>query len=258
MAKFIEAEKVKALGGLNESERALPGINEIVDFAVPMVAKFREAIMAGTTRPSTWLRNAMTICGSLREANSETTLGFLLRKGIQVIANDWYQLQPRAWKDYCEVVGSTTVAEWYAPLYGSVIAGPVDRGQQFPEGKIIGENSNIVNRKFGLIEAFERELFDDDQTGQIKQRSTHLGESMAVLESVWASSRFVGTTRTYANVIVPASSYSTTNAAGAAITSPFSSTLFTATSGTIVSNIGPLNMGRLKEAYQILKNAVDP
>lgn len=257
MAKLIEAEKIQAIGGLSEDDRSIPGINEMVDYAVPFIAKFREC-MAGTTKPSTWLRNAKSVCGNLREANSETTLGFLLRKGIQVVANDWYQFQPRAWQQYCEVASSTTVAEWYAPMYGSVIAGPVAEGDPFPEGKIVGENSYIKNRKFGIVESFTRELFEDDQTGQIKQRSQHLGASMAVLESVWASSRFLGSARTYANVTVPAATYSTTNTAGTAITTPFSTTLYTGSSGNIVSNIGPLNMGRLKEAYQVLLNAVDP
>ena len=257
-------EAIELVGGLSEADRMMPGIRELVEVGAKTSQAFREAVGSPGTKGhggsiKKWFRDVQTVCQrGFREANSETALGFLVRKGVQTAANDWYQTAARAWQDYCRTASSTTVAEWYAPLYPSVIADRVDRGQEFPEGRVIGEDSHLVNQKFGLIEAFDRELFDDDQTGQIRQRAERLGGSMAITESVWSSSRFVGTSRTYANVTVPASGYSTTDINGTAVTTPFSATLYGSASGNRPSSYGILGMGSIKIGYIQLLNAVDP
>src|SRR5260370_13876833 len=161
----------------------------------------------------------------VREANPETALAFLLRKGIQTLANDWYNAVPREWQDYALVASSDAVAEWYGPLYGSTVAGRVAKGDRYPEGKIIGEDSVLVNYKFGLIESFDRELFDDDMTGQIRQRAQRLGQSMAITENAYAALRFIGTAGQYVNLIVPASNYTTTDVNGNPVNGPFSSSM---------------------------------
>ncbi len=204
-------------------------------------------------RVKRWLEAVDETLLSLREAIPETSLAFLLRKGVQTLANDWYIQTPRDWQDYCEVYGSDGVAEWHAPLYGSVIAGRVQSGDRFPEGKVVGEDTVIVNYKFGLIESFERELFDDDKTGQIKDRAKRLGQSMAVTESVYAAFRFIGTARTYQNLSVPASNYSTTTASGATVTTPFSTAL-----GNRPTTFAPLSLTGLKRAYSAGLNMLDP
>src|SRR5262245_16967235 len=85
-----------------------------------------------------WLDAAIEASRKVREAVPETALSFLLRKGIQTIANDWYIAVPREWQDYALVASSDAVAEWYGPLYGSTVAGRVAKGDRYPEGKIIG------------------------------------------------------------------------------------------------------------------------
>jgi hypothetical protein len=194
----------------------------------------------------------------LREATPDSALGFLLRKGIQTLANDWYVVVPKEWQDYALVAASDAVAEWYGPLYGSTIAGRVVRGDRFPEGKIVGEDSVLVNQKFGIIESFDRELFDDDQTGQIRQRAARLGQSMAVTENAYAALRFIGAQGTYANLIVPASNYATVDYAGNPVSSPWSATLFDANTGNRPATYVALGLNPLKQGWSNLLNATDP
>lgn len=208
-------------------------------------------------RPSKWLESAEVAVKQLREANSELALAFLLRKGVQTLANDWYIAYPRDWQDYALAAPSNAFAEWYAPLYGSQIAGRVARGDRFPEGRIQGEDSVLVNQKFGLIEAFERELFDDDQTGQIRQRAQRLGQSMAQTENIYAAFRFIGTRQAYQNLTVPVSGYATTDINGAAVASPWSTTLY-GNYGNIPTTFTALNLNALKKAYAQIIVAKDP
>lgn len=204
-----------------------------------------------------WIRACMESARKLREAMPETALAFLLRKGVQTLANDWYIVVPKEYQDYALIASSDAVAEWYAPLYASTVAARVIRGERFPEGKIIGEDTVLVNQKFGLIESFDRELFDDDQTGQIRQRAARLGQSMAVTENAYAALRFVGAAGSYANLIVPASNYTTVDVNGNAVSAPFSATLH-GTYGNRPTTFVALGLNPLKQAWSELLNALDP
>src|SRR3990167_2387940 len=259
ITKFTEAD-VKTVGGLSRAERRIPGIMEMMALAVVAVPKFKEAVTAGGRGSlRRWLEAAETASRTrFREANSETTLGFLLRKGVQTLANDWYQAAEKVWPDYCGTANSTGVAEWYAPLYHTTLPAPVERGDRFPEARVIGEDSLIRNIVFGEIVGFDRVLWDDDQTGQIQQFSSKLGDGMAITESIWAAYRFLGSARTYANITVPASGYTTTDINGTAVTTPFRSTLYAASVGNRPTTFGTLNLGRLARAYVTTLNAVDP
>jgi len=258
MYNFTE-QQIEAIGGLHESDRRYPEdqLNALVPLAGASCRRFSEALKQGRGIKQ-WWKAAQEASSKLREANSETALGFLVRKGVQVEANDWYRTSPAVWRDYCRVAGSNTLAEWYAPLYPTTIADEVNRGTRFPEARIIGEDSVLRNRKFGLTISVERELFDDDQTGQIRQRAEVLGQSMGVTESIWAAFRFLGSARTYANITVPASAYATTDINGTAVSTPFSTTIYGSSSGNRPSTFSTLNVGRLKRAYTTSLNAVDP
>lgn len=208
-------------------------------------------------KPSAWMDACMETVRGYREASPETSLAFLLRKGIQTLANDWYIVVPREYQDYALITSSDAVAEWYGPLYASTVAGRVPRGDRFPEGRIIGEDSVLVNYKFGLIESFDRELFDDDMTGQIRQRAQRLGQSMAVTENAYAALRFIGAAASYSNLIVPRSNYTTTDIFGNLISQPFSTTLH-GSYGNAPAAYAALSLNLLKQAYSQLLNALDP
>ncbi len=237
---------------VSESEKWWYG-KELIELAQLACPKWSEPDFSGKR----WIRACMESVRKLREAMPETALAFLLRKGVQTLANDWYIVVPKEYQDYALIASSDAVAEWYAPLYASTVAARVVRGERFPEGKIIGEDTVLVNQKFGLIESFDRELFDDDQTGQIRQRAARLGQSMAVTENAYAALRFIGTAGSYANLIVPASNYTTTDVAGAAVTGPFSATLH-GTYGNRPSTFVALGLNALKQAWSELLNALDP
>ena len=253
--RFTETE-IKAIGGLLKKEHGIPYLDEIVGLATKAVPSYR-AMCEGKIKPSEWLDAARIACQALREANSETGLGFLLRKGVQATATDWYHMVDKAWPKYARQESSSGVAEWYAPLYNTTIPTEVQRGGRFSESRVAGEDSSIRNRTFGQVVALDRTLFDDDQTGQLASFSQKLGEGMGVLESVWLSSKFIGAKRTYANVTVPASTYTTTDTGGNSITTPFSTTIF-GTVGNRPTTFGQLNMGHLQKAYATLLNSVDP
>lgn len=208
-------------------------------------------------KPSRWMDACMETVRKYREATPESALAFLLRKGIQTLANDWYIVVPREWQDYALVASSNAVAEWYGPLYASTVAGRVPRGDRYPEGRIIGEDSVLVNQKFGIIEAFDRELFDDDMTGQIRQRAQRLGQSMAVTENAYAALRFIGAAAQYSNLIVPASNYVTTDVNGNQVNSPWSATLH-GNFGNRPNTYVALALNPLKQAWSDLLNTLDP
>lgn len=228
----------------------------------PDILHLAETAVAPWTSPNfragRWLEAAMRAVGRLREAHSVSALGFLTRKGVQLIANDWYRQTPAVYDQYVLTNDSTTYAEWYAPLYPSQVAGKVGRGGRFPEGRVIGEESNLVNQKFGLIESFERELFDDDQTGQIRTRSANLGQSMRVTESFYNIRRFIGLAATMGELQVTASRYATINYAGAAVTAPWSKSLYASARGNRPQSYAALTLTSLKEAYSTLLQAQDP
>lgn len=241
---------------ITESEREWVG-QEVVDLATAICPKWSEPDFSAKR----WVRAARESVRKLREAIPETALAFLLRKGVQVLANDWYVTTPRDWQDYCAVAQSSNFAEWYAPLYPSTIAGRVTRGERFPEGKVTGEDSVVVNQKYGLVEAFDRELFDDDQTGQIRQRAARLGQSMAITESAYAALRFIGAAATYQNLSVPASQYATTDTAGAAIAGPWSASMYgqgATAYGNRPSAYVALGLNPLKQGWSDVLNAKSP
>jgi len=146
----------------------------------------------------------------MQEANAENTFSQLLRAGINMIANNWYELV----ETNHEMVGastfSTKAVEPYAPLHRGGIPRRVQAGGQFPRTKVAGLDVQITNEKFGAIVDFERELFDDDQTGQIAQRAKDIGENMRILEDAWFFQRFIGTAGSYGGDPIPASQTYTT------------------------------------------------
>jgi hypothetical protein len=240
----------KVFVNAREAKRYSPALIKLAEHACPQWC-------SPSFRPKQWLESAEVAVKQLREANSELALAFLLRKGVQTLANDWYIAYPRDWQDYALAAPSNAYAEWYAPLYGSQIAGRVPRGDRFPEGRIQGEDSVLVNQKFGLIEAFERELFDDDMTGQIRQRAQRLGQSMAQTENIYAAFRFIGVAQSYQNLSVPRSGYSTSDVNGNAVLAPFSPTLYGAY-GNMPAVFTTLNLNALKRAHASIIVAKDP
>lgn len=120
----------------------------------------------------------------MREAVAESAFGQLLRAGVNNFMFDAYQTVPTIYQDLVRVASSTKYEELYAPLYNSELPTEVFPSEPFDDSRIIGLDVHVRNRKFGRMLAFERELVDDDQTGQITQRASNLGEMMRYVEEL--------------------------------------------------------------------------
>jgi len=152
---------------------------------------------------------AYKVAENLKEANSETAFGQLLRAGINNIANNWYVLAPTVHEKICSMAVSNKAIELYAPLHRGEVPKQIEKGEVYPETKVLGVDRQILNKKFGMIFSVEKEMIDDDQTGQIMQRARDGGENMKLIESAYAAARFIGTASSYAGQTISASSLST-------------------------------------------------
>lgn len=157
---------------------------EIFDFVRRgfSVAKFREGAYG--------LHKRM----NLIEAQSELTFGQLLRAGIQNTFNDIYQAVPVTYTAAVKEVSSNKRQEYYAPLERAGFPKRVERGASFPETDFKGLDIELVNVKYGNMMAVERELVDDDMTGQVVQRAQQMGENARIHEEAYVWSRLMNST----------------------------------------------------------------
>lgn len=118
----------------------------------------------------------------LREANSSSSLGQLFRYGVQQFMFDAYKDVPVIYPDVVAIRPSSNRQEWYAPLYGAETPIEVAPGTAFTDSRLQGLDTVLVNKKVGRTLEVDRELFDDDQTGQIVQRATKLGQRVRYKE----------------------------------------------------------------------------
>lgn len=121
--------------------------------------------------------------GKLREATAESAFGQLLRYGVQHFMFDAYKsVTDFVYTDLVSARPSSNRQEWYAPLFGVEIPRDVPTGGSFEDSKISGLDVEVVNKKVGRMFTVERELIDDDQTGQVQQRASQLGERLRYKE----------------------------------------------------------------------------
>jgi hypothetical protein len=139
----------------------------------------------------------------LRESNPESAFGQLLRAGVQTFAINSYQTVPVVYPDLVTEVTSRRFQEFYAPLFRPNLPKLVGRGERFKDNPIAGLDRVLTNFKFGMIESFERELFDDDQTGQIKNRASQMGENFKIMEEIYVMGKVIGSGQTVQGVLVP-------------------------------------------------------
>jgi len=119
----------------------------------------------------------------LREATSESAFGQLLRYGVQHFMFDAYaNIDDFVYTDLVSARPSGNRQEWYAPLFGVEIPKDVPTGGSFEDSKISGLDVSVVNKKVGRMFTVERELIDDDQTGQVQTRASGLGSRLRYKE----------------------------------------------------------------------------
>jgi len=226
----------------------------------PEIAKVAESInwLNPRLKWSGVVKMAVENYRKLNEAHSSTALSQLLRAGVQTIANEWYKRKPVGYPDYVLETTSDKRQEFYAPLYGAARPSRTGRGVPYKEQRVKGADREIINYKYMGGESFERELFDDDQTGQINQRAQALGEAMRDLEEEYVAGRFRGIAFTAGSDSYPASTFSTVNYNGTSITVPFSVNMYYTGSGNCPASYVQLSFFAMKTGYEQLLDARDP
>lgn len=197
MEKLLETNKavIKGLLDHNDDRDSLYGGR------VPMVESIKRRYgvdleSVGFNKPTfSWKRfgeACKALSKKLNEAVSEPTQTALVRAGINLIADEWYQLVPTDFERCFQVVGSSHYEELYAPLHRG--GGPVRLMEQEPfrGTDLVGLDVKLRNWKFGAMLPIARELFEDDQTGQVSARVQDLAGNMKLLQENWAFQRFIG------------------------------------------------------------------
>jgi hypothetical protein len=191
------------------------------------------------------LRTVANEMAELVEANAESSYGFLLRGAIQEFSNDAYQDHPVIYPGLVTPVDSAKLSELYGGLYRSNLPSETDAGEEFQESNFKGFEREIRNKKFGRIEKFERELFDDDQTGQVRRRAGEMGEGYRTFEEIYILNRLFGLATTSEGVNVPASTYG-------------SGTVFSTAIGNRPTTFTLLSQTELELAHVALRGLTDP
>lgn len=191
------------------------------------------------------LRETAETIADLVETNAVSTFGYLLRGAIQEFANDIYKDVPVIYTNFITEIGSRRRSEVYGGLHRTPLPKHVDAGEKFQDTSFKGFERELVNQKFGHIETFERELFDDDQTGQVRSRASNIGEGFRIFEEIYVITRLFGAARTEEGVDVPASTYDSGN-------------VFTTTIGNRPTSFGRLSQSALEAAHIAMRKITDP
>jgi len=166
-------------------------------------------------------------CGSslstaLREADSGSTFNQVLRAGVQSVVNQMYETVDTTYESWVHTVQSTRDTELYAPLQGISFLREIGKQELYPEARAAGLDIKLKNRKFGTHYAVEKELLEDDQTGQFQKQVGLLGEYAKIVLEVYCMGKLASVSGAqYAELSVPTTETQPTEEA----TYPWSTTL---------------------------------
>lgn len=185
----------------------------------------------------------------IREADSATGFSQVLRAGVQTLVNSSYQTVPTTFEDWAHVIQSTKDTELYAPLHGISFPSEVGRQQKYRESRAAGLDIKLKNRKYGQVWPVEKELMDDDQTGQFQGQVKLIGEYLKLVLEVLAYAKLASSSSTmsYADMTVPASETKPTDEA----TYPYSQA-FVGGGKNRPATFELLTQSSLQKAYQAL------
>jgi hypothetical protein len=195
-------------------------------------------------------REAAYKAAVLKEAQSELALGQLLRAGVQNQFNNMYQAVEVTYTAAVQEVASNKRQEFYAPIERVGFPKRVERQGPFPETSFKGLDIELINVKYGMMFAIERELIDDDQTGQIVQRAAQMGENARIHEEAYVWARLCNdTTASLDGEPLPVSdTYST----------PYSTTgIHGAGKGINATSPGRLSQSQIQAGWILAKKMLD-
>lgn len=172
----------------------------------------------------------------LSEAVAETSLVQLLRYGVQNFMFDAYAQVAVIYPDLVRAVQSSGAEELYAPMYGPELPTKLAPGEEYGDSRLSGLDAHVANDKFGRLVSIERELVEDDKTGQIVVRSQQMGERMRYVEEQQVIAAIEGAKQSDNPAV---SGYNTTL-------------------GNIVSAGGQVSQPSIEQLHQALMQMTDP
>ena len=122
---------------------------------------------------------------NMKEADAASSYVQFLRAGVQSIVNSMYESTPTTFEDWVTVTPSSRDTELYAPLHGVSFPSQVGPSVPYPELGSAALDIKLQNRKFGSIYSIQKELLDDDQSGQFAKQASIMGEYMKLVQEVW-------------------------------------------------------------------------
>lgn len=141
-----------------------------------------------------------------READTASVFTQFLRAGVNVLATNAYISADDTYSDWVRVVNSKRAFELYAPFQGVGFPRQVGPVEVFPEVRAAALDLQLANYKFGSIYSVQKELLDDDQTGQFQQGAGQLGTYLKGLTEVWVYGKLASVaSMQYADLTIPTS-----------------------------------------------------
>jgi hypothetical protein len=102
-----------------------------------------------------------------------------------------YEVVPTVYREVAKILSSTRAEETYFPLQGANVPSPVEDDEALPTSSLGGNLTRIRNYKFGEILELSNTLEEDDQTGQVAEQASNLGDKMAYAEEQWWASQLI-------------------------------------------------------------------
>lgn len=153
-----------------------------------------------------WKRFREQLDDQLREADTSSAFRQFLVAGILQNVNSMYQLAKVSYQDWATVTPTNLVETPIAPLHGLSFPREVGSQSPYPEVAAAALDLKIRARKYGSMYSVEKELLEDDQTGQFKQQSGMLGEYLQLLTEVLVYGKLASVSgMSYAGFDVPVS-----------------------------------------------------
>lgn len=153
-----------------------------------------------------WKSVAQKFGTTIKEADSSSLFTQVLRAGVQTLVNSAYQVVDTSYEEWVHVVPSSKDTELYAPLHGISFLREIGAGEKYPEAHAAGLDIKLKNRKYGTSYAIQKELLEDDQTGQFNQQASLMGEYAKLAHEVLCMAKLASVSgAAYADMSVPAS-----------------------------------------------------
>jgi len=138
--------------------------------------------------------------GKFRETEPLAAFGALLRMGINMVANSWYQLTPTVYEQIAAITPSSHAIEPYAPMHrGGKPKRTAPSEPTKEQGLIAPFDIQIMNAKFTAITSVPEEMIKWDQTGQIQERVMDIGPNMEQYKDAYLAGKFINSSTTQAS-----------------------------------------------------------